>query len=423
MNPRSTSRSAEAVLRAVAEGTAAATGEEFFRALTHHLATALDLRYCLLTECLDFPPTRLSTLAFWNGESFVEEFEYDLAGTPCERVLDGETCVYGGNVQTLFPKDQDLVALEAESYAAVPFRDSGGRVIGHLVVIDVKAFEEDSLDVSILKIFAARAAAELERQRTMAELEAREKELQRYQKQLEERVRERTEELEAFTYTVSHDLRAPLVTIGGFMSLLLRDYQSSLDDRGKGYLSRVGRAVEGMGALIEALLAYSRLVPADMEIEPVAVHEVITEAIEQLAAEISAHRVQLEVGNDPLWVDGFRPTLTQALVNLISNAVKYAGIGDPPNVRVWAEAIGRRVRIYVRDNGIGIAPEHHQRIFRAFERLPEADRHPGTGLGLAIVKKAAERMGGKVGLESAPGAGSTFWIELGRAAGRTDAEE
>ncbi len=164
-------RPAEEILRAVAEGTATSTGEDFFRSLAQHLATALDLRYCFVTERLDLPPTRVATLAFWGGEGVMGRFEYDLAGTPCESVLAGEACVYSRNLQALFPDDRDLEGLDAESYAAVPVQDSGGRVIGHLAVLDVAPFDPDSLDLSILKIFASRAGAELERQRPTARVE------------------------------------------------------------------------------------------------------------------------------------------------------------------------------------------------------------------------------------------------------------
>lgn len=164
------------ILRKVVQTTSQTTGHDFFLALTCGLADALDVRYCFVTECLDSPPTRVGTLAFWAGHDFEADFEYDLLDTPCERVvLDGHTCVYGEGVQALFPDDEDLVALGAESYAAAPMIGSAGDVIGHLVVLDNRPIADDRrLDLSLLEIFAARSAAELERRRATAELAASE---------------------------------------------------------------------------------------------------------------------------------------------------------------------------------------------------------------------------------------------------------
>ncbi len=395
----------------MAESTAAATGENYFESLTQSLAKALGLRYCLLTECLDSPPTRLTTLAFWNGASFADAFEYDLAGTPCEKVVAGEACVYHQGIQALYPDDRDLVDLEAESYAAVPFQDSDGRVIGHLAVLDVDAIAEGSLDVSILKIFAARAGAELERQRAILELRDQ-------RRLLEEQVKDRTQELEAFAYTVSHQLRSPLVTVGGFATLMVSDYEDVLDAKGKGYLSRIGEAAERMGELIDQMLTFSRLRHAGVERQPEDVVDVVAEVVEHLAAEIADAGAAVLVqdrGETAVTVLANRATLVQVLANLVSNALKYVGDDRPPEVRISFEETAGGVRIQVRDNGIGIAAKDHARVFQAFERTAEAHRLRGSGLGLAIVKKAVERMGGSVGLESAPGAGSTFWIELEKA--------
>jgi len=167
----------------VVEGTAGTTGEAFFRSLTRHLALALELRYCFATRCLDAPPTRVATLAFWDGERYVDNFEYDLWGTPCEEVMAGRDRVFIRDVQKLFPDDRDLVDLDAESYAAVPLQGSSGRVIGHLAVLDTQPLDEAGPELPILRIFAARAAAELERQRATARLERSER---RYRQFFEE---------------------------------------------------------------------------------------------------------------------------------------------------------------------------------------------------------------------------------------------
>ena len=159
-------------LRAIVAGTAASTGDEFFRALVSNLAAALGVSYAFVSEFED-GNTRVRTLACWTGEGFVDNFEYDLADTPCEQVLCGETRHYSAGVQTLFPKDTYLVRWGAESYLAIPLTEPSGTVLGHLAVLDDKRMAEPG-DLPILEIFAARATAELLRQR--AELAERQSE-------------------------------------------------------------------------------------------------------------------------------------------------------------------------------------------------------------------------------------------------------
>jgi PAS domain S-box-containing protein len=155
----------EQTLRLIVEGTASVTGEEFFRSLVQSLSTALNVRYALVSGCIDTPPTRVCTYAFWQGNEFGENGEYDLYGTPCEQVFSGQGCQYfPEGVQALFPLEKELVEMEAESYAGIPLLSSGGDLLGHLAVLDDKVFGNEPRHTAILEIFAARAAAEIERQ-------------------------------------------------------------------------------------------------------------------------------------------------------------------------------------------------------------------------------------------------------------------
>ncbi len=158
-------REAEEILRAVMEGTAAATGVDFFQSLVQHLAAALRVRYALVTECRNPMGARVRTLAFWGREGLGENFEYDLTNTPCQAVLDGSIRSHPRNLQELFPRDPYLAEVGAESFVGVPMLDSAGQVIGHLAVLDDKPMEENPRTAAILGIFAARAGTELERLR------------------------------------------------------------------------------------------------------------------------------------------------------------------------------------------------------------------------------------------------------------------
>src|SRR5581483_11065498 len=174
---------AEQTFRAIVVGTASATGSDFFPSLVRHLAAALHVRCAFMTECEDGKHAK--ALAFWNGDCFRQNFEFDVQGTPCMKVVHGETCHYKEGLIDLFPLDKGLVNLEAQSYLGVPMLDQAGRVIGHIAIIDDKPMERDDRASDLVKIFAARAAAELKRLRAEAELHAALEQVQTLQKRLE----------------------------------------------------------------------------------------------------------------------------------------------------------------------------------------------------------------------------------------------
>ena len=174
---------AEETFRLIVEGTAATTGSDFFQSLVRHMAAALQARYAFITACDDQKHAR--SLAFWKGDGFGESFEFEIADTPCEKVLYGEVCHYREGLQGLFPLDRGLADWHAESYLGVPMLDRSSRVIGHIAILDDKPMEADSRAIDLVKIFASRAAAELKRQKAEDELQAALQEVQRLQKKLE----------------------------------------------------------------------------------------------------------------------------------------------------------------------------------------------------------------------------------------------
>ena len=230
--------------------------------------------------------------------------------------------------------------------------------------------------------------------------------------ELEARVAERTAELEAFAYSISHDLRAPLRAVQGFSEAVLEDYEGALDASGQDYLRRIVGAAARMDGLIQALLAYSRLSQTETTAQAVPLADIVAEARRTTVTDELEGKVHLTVHEPLPVVLAHPPTLRQVVTNLLSNAFKFVEPGTAPQVKVWAEPKGTRMRLWIEDNGIGINPEHHDRILQVFERLHGVEEYPGTGIGLAIVKKSVERMSGRVGLVSALGSGSRFWIEL-----------
>ncbi|HEY2115362.1 MAG TPA: PAS domain S-box protein, partial [Candidatus Angelobacter sp.] len=249
--------------------------------------------------------------------------------------------------------------------------------------------------------------------RDMSDRKALLEELKRHAEELELRVKEREQsnaELEAFAYSVSHDLRAPLRAIVGFAEALQEDCAKGLDQQGLEYLDEIIKAAGRMNLLVQDLLEYGRVSRISLQLAPVNLREAVDNAIRQLGNDHGG-TLEVQVASD-LWVRAHPQALTQVVFNLLSNAVKFHKQGLPPEVQLRTEAGNGSARLAVIDNGIGIAPQHHERIWQVFERLHDRETYAGTGIGLAIVKRAVNRMGGRCGLESEAGKGSTFWIEL-----------
>ncbi|MEX2381596.1 MAG: PAS domain-containing sensor histidine kinase [Opitutales bacterium] len=257
------------------------------------------------------------------------------------------------------------------------------------------------------------------RKKIETELAEVQEELGMYAKSLEELVQERTAtleetnaQLEAFCYTIAHDLRAPLRAQQGFASILLEDYGQRLDRTGRDHLERIAAAAGRLDLLVTDLLSYARFSRTEMNLDAVNLKELIGEVCNEMEFELS--KGILHQGLLDFNVLAHEISLKAAVSNLLSNALKFTDLNMTPTILVEAEERNEWIRLWVKDNGIGIAPGNCDQIFRVFYSLHKAGRYPGTGVGLAIVRKAVERMGGRVGVESVEGVGSDFWIDLRR---------
>jgi PAS domain S-box-containing protein len=224
-------------------------------------------------------------------------------------------------------------------------------------------------------------------------------------------LRNTNEQLEAFVYSIAHDLRGPLRTITGYSQIVVEEHAGVLSDDAQRLLRRIQASSEFLDKLLLDLLAFGRSGRTELELGAVDPQKAWEAAIFQCSTEIDRRDATIEVRGPPLKVKAHEATLGQCLANLLGNALKFSRPGTPPKIVFRIEPRAAVVRLWVEDNGIGIASEQHERVFRVFERL-HGGKYPGTGIGLSIVRKGVERMGGKVGLESEPDQGTRVWLEL-----------
>lgn len=222
-------------------------------------------------------------------------------------------------------------------------------------------------------------------------------------------------ELDRFATVASHDLQEPLRKISAFAGLIRRRYIDKLDEEGIRSLEFLVDAAERMQTLIDDLLSYSRMASQPLRLERIDLNDIIAEVRELLAGAIEENSAELDIDDLPV-VRGDPTLLKQALANLIGNAIKYRRDINPV-IKVRAERLGERVRISIQDNGIGLDPKFADKIFAPFQRLHSRADYKGTGIGLAIVRQAIQRHGGTVEVESEPGVGSTFTIDIPRPVG------
>jgi two-component system CheB/CheR fusion protein len=286
-----------------------------------------------------------------------------------------------------------------------------------------------------------------------AKLQKSNEELERKIQNRTLRLRETVGELEAFSYSISHDMRAPLRSMQGFAHILLTRYKDKMDPGAFDFLERIERSAQRLDRLIQDVLGYAKIVRAQVPIQPVDLKRLVSDLLDAYP-ELQPPKALIEIKETLPAVLGNQAWLTQCFSNLLSNAVKFVPPGVQPHVTIRAELVtagafdgrsslldgqislaeeqpdlggppattpprqdspSQTVRIWVEDNGIGIDPKDRERIFRLFERIRPACEYEGTGLGLTIARKAVERMGGQMGLESEPGKGSRFWIQLRKA--------
>ena len=401
-------KQAEDALRLIVEGTASKTGDEFFLACVRYLAEVLHVRYAMVTKLANQARTRVQTLAFWRGDDFVDNFEYDLAGTPCANVLSGKTSFYPDGVQARFPNDQDLVVLGAQSYLGIPLKDSSGNILGHLAVMHILPMALDSHKELILKIFAARAGAELERKLS-------EEALQRSKELAEVANRAKSD----FLSKMSHELRTPLNAILGFTQQMSSD--SLLSPEYQEYLGIINRSGEHLLALINDVLEMSHIESGRVTLFETNFdfHRLLQSLQEMLQLKTESkglHLIFNRTPNVPQYVRTDEGKLRQVLINLLGNAIKFTEKGSI-TLRVSApqtpDPKPHILHFEVEDTGPGITSEEMETLFNAFAQGQRGRRSPeGNGLGLPISREFVKLMNGDIHVSSVLNQGTIFKFDI-----------
>jgi PAS domain S-box-containing protein len=348
----------------------------------------------------------------WTDSANIRTISFDPSATPnLQTVLMTRKSLRIPDTTEYLGWQHDIGAKHVQSWFGVPLL-ANDQVIGiYSVDKSQKAFFTEE-HVRLAEALAAQAAIAIQNARLHAQV-------QRHAAELELRVAQRTaqleaanKELEAFSYSVSHDLRAPLRAVSGFAEIIARRHRRSLNDEGQHYVDNIVEASARMGQLIDDLLAYSRVGRQSLRRQSVSLHDLLAHVIKDLAAPVAESGASIDLPDDRQTVCGDSTLLNQIFANLLDNALTYHRPGVPPQVTISWQDEPAYVVICVSDNGIGIPAEHHTKIFNVFQRLHSEDDYPGTGIGLAIVKKSVELLGGRVWLESAVDEGSTFFIQL-----------
>lgn len=385
------------------------------------------------------------------GKSFVEIVP---GGSECLPILDhvfqtGEAATHAYEVDAEINPAHWL-------YAIWPALDANERPVGVIIQLTKAAnFRRDTAAINEALLISGLHQHEL---RALAEKEISERklieaalqianhrladqagELERLVAERTEKLRETVADLEGFSYSVAHDMRAPLSGMQGFARILLDNHADKLDPVAHSYLERIASSAARMDLLIQDVLNYTRVMRSEAALSPVDLDKLVRDII-AIYPNWQSPKVRISIEGTLPRVLGHEGLLTQCVSNLLSNAVKFVAPGVRPHVLIWAEdrvpgateipwplengkaaegwrSEGEFVRVCFKDNGIGIATDDRSRVFRRFERINPAELFEGTGIGLTIVRKAVQRLGGRIDFESQAGSGSKFWIELKKAPG------
>jgi PAS domain S-box-containing protein len=313
-----------------------------------------------------------------------------------------------------WPEHKGLREEGIQSRVLLPLINQG-KVIGLLTFASRQAEAYPASEVELLRALAAQLAIAVQNNRLYEQARLMAEELELRVQARTAQLEKANKDLESFSYSVSHDLRAPLRAINGFAQILARRHRADLNEEGQHYLDNVVEASTRMGILIDDLLQYSRVGRASVHRQTVRLEELFAQILSDLSSRITETQAEVHLPPPPgsmALIQSDPTILSQIFTNIIDNALTFHRPGIPPAIQVTYQAEVDHYLFGIADNGIGIPTEYLEKIFNVFQRLHSSEEFPGTGIGLAIVKKSAELLNGRVWADSTEGVGSTFWIQI-----------
>jgi signal transduction histidine kinase len=401
----------EKVLRALAITSSLQDSSDFFEYCVKTLAEFYGVQYAFV-GCINPDGEHVRTLAVWAGDSFGENFEYSLSGTPCADIINYSKELIPTGAADLYPDDEMLGQMMVDSYFGAPLVTKDDGVVGIVSVMGVSPMVVNEWVAPVLGLFATRLALELQREETMEDLH-------RLNTELETRVEERThqlkianDELEAFSYSVSHDLRGPVRAINSFLDILQEEFGHEFSADARGYLELIQNTGLKMNGLIDDLLLLSKVLKVDLAECKLDITQMSADYLRELQEQSPLRKVRVVVQPDiSAWGD---PGLLQiALQNLLDNAWTYTENEVDPLIEVGKVQVENDTVFYVRDNGVGFDMAYVEKVFEPFQRLHRDVDFSGSGVGMATTRRIVHRHGGSIWASAEPGNGATFRFKLG----------
>jgi PAS domain S-box-containing protein len=390
-------------MRALAQSANAEDSETFLRECAQQLAKTYGADHAFIALYEDDGDT-LHRFVSWPTQEQRSQERLTQEVSVCREVLEHGRCHVESDARGRYPQDSLLAGFRAEGLLAAPLVSISQRTMGVIGVTSATRLGISPAATDLLDVFARRIALELDR---IAAVDA----LQSLAAELEQRVSERTRELEAFSYSVSHDLRTPLRAIDGHSSLLTESLATADEATSRDRLRRIREAVKRMAELIDDLLELAKVARQELRTEHVDLTALINQTLARLREQEPARQADIHVAAD-MKTFGDPRLLSVVVDNLLGNAWKYTGRTEHACIEAGAAEVAGTRAFFVKDNGVGFDPTHADKLFQAFQRLHDAASFSGTGVGLAIVARIIERHNGKVWAESSPGKGAIFYFTL-----------